>query len=81
MSRDEWTDEEFARFTKRMNLFKEDPKSLSTEVYEKCKALHEEIKKDSKEIQSLISKGIDLNTLKEENPIRAELSDWIAKTP
>lgn len=80
-SEDNFTNEEFERFTNRMRAFKEIPKSLSPEIYEKCKALNEEIRKDSMEIEKLISQGHDVKTIPEVNTTRSELVDWLSKTP
>ena len=77
----EWTNEEFERFTRRLQAFKENPFSLRPDEFNRCRALHREIAADSAHVESLIEMGIDLETLPAINPKRVELVEWLARHP
>lgn len=78
---EEWSQVQFNRITKRLQAFHDDPDSLSEEVRNKCRLLNEEIEKDSKYLDKLISDGVNLDNISNENPERAALVEWLARTP
>jgi len=78
---DEWTDEQFERIISRLAAFNKNPETLRPDVLEKCKEFKYEVEKDSQQIEDLISKGIDVRTISEENPKRVAVVEWLAKTP